>query len=259
MVPVRRAFSAAALVPAAVLFATLLIIAGPVRATFVQRLAVPAYFRPGPLWTQVNRAGSALQLAVLNPASGPGSAPDPQYLSAVRAAQASGITVVGYVYTDYGNRSLSAVESEIDAYHRWYGVDGIFFDQASTNCDNAPYYATLNAFVKARGGLARTILNPGTQTNECYVRDADILLTFEGSYTDYVNSYSAPAWVARYSPVHFWHVIYGASTVSAMTHAIQLSKRRGAGFVYVTPATLPNPYDDLPSGLYWTGELAATG
>jgi len=45
--------------------------------------------------------------------------------------------------------------------HSWYGVNGIFFDQASTNCAYSSYYATLNAFVKAKGGTARTILNPG--------------------------------------------------------------------------------------------------
>jgi hypothetical protein len=41
---------------------------------------------------------------------------------------------VGYVYTDWGARSLSAVEADVNAYYSWYGVNGIFFDQASTNC-----------------------------------------------------------------------------------------------------------------------------
>jgi len=224
-----------------------------------QGMAVPAYFYPGSYWTQMDQAGPALTLAVMNPNSGPGSAADPNYVSAVHAAQAAGITVVGYVYTDYGARSLSAVEADVNSYYSWYGVNGIFFDQASTNCSYSSYYATLNAFVKAKGGTARTILNPGTQTSQCYVSDADILLTFEGSDSQYVNSYSAPSWVASYSPSHFWHIIYGASTSSAMTQAVQLSKQRDAGFVYVTSGGLPNPYDLLPTGSYWTSELAAIG
>ena len=256
MVLARRFLLVAGAVSAAVLLAGLLTVAGPRRP---QSMAVPAYFDPGPFWAQMGRARPTLRLAVVNPASGPGSAPDPRWLSAIRAAQAAGITVVGYVATSYAARSLSAVKADVNAYYRWYGVNGIFFDEASTSCASASYYSTLNSFVKAEGGLARTILNPGTQTNECYVRDADILLTFEGSDTQYVDSYSAPAWVARYSPSHFWHVIYGTSNVSAMAHAVRLSKRRGAGFVYVTPATLPNPYDILPSGLYWTEELAEIG
>ncbi len=217
-------------------------------------MAVPAYFHPSK-WARLKRAGSPLGLAVMNPNNGPGAAVDPQYQSAVRSAQAAGITVVGYVYTSYAARGLSAVEADVNAYYRWYGVDGIFFDEASTNCADAAYYAKLNSFVKAKGGAARTILNPGTQTNECFVADADILLTFEGSDADYVSSYSAPRWVARYPPEHFWHIIYGASTPGAMTRAVHLSKRRGAGFVYVTPSTLPNPYDTLPSDPYWSEEL----
>jgi hypothetical protein len=61
------------------------------------------------------------------------------------------------------------------------------------------------------------------------VHAADVLLTFEGSDSEYLRSYSAPAWVAHYSPNHFWHVIYGAPTVAAMAHAIKLVQQRGAG------------------------------
>jgi Spherulation-specific family 4 len=67
-----------------------------------QSMAVPAYFYPGPFWSQLDRAGSGVDVAVMNPNSGPGTGPDPQYVRAVRSAKAAGITVVGYVYTSYG-------------------------------------------------------------------------------------------------------------------------------------------------------------
>lgn len=231
--------------------------AAPSAAT-AQSMAVPAYFYPGSAWTQMDKAYPRPQIAVMNPASGPGRASDSQYVSAVHAAQAAGIAVVGYVHTSYASRSLSVVESEIDAYYRWYGVNGIFVDEASTNCTSESYYAKLNSYVKGKGGTARTILNPGTQTNECYVPAADVLLTFEGPYSQYVRSYSAPAWVARYPSSHFWHVIYATPT-SGLAQAVSLSKTRGAGYVYVTPDTLPNPYDTLPTGSYWSGELTDIG
>ena len=224
-----------------------------------QGMAVPAFFPPGRLWSQVDSAAPTLRLVVMNPASGPGPAYDQSYGSVVRTAQKRGITVVGYVDTNYGARGLSAVEADVEKYFSWYHVNGIFFDRASTDCALAvaptSYYATLNAYVKARGGAARTILNPGKQTNECFLADADIVLTFEGSATQYLNSYSAPAWVAKYSPSHFWHVVYGASDAALMARAVQLSKERGAGYVYVTPDALPSPYDTLPTGRYWSTEL----
>ncbi|MDQ6778496.1 MAG: spherulation-specific family 4 protein [Actinomycetota bacterium] len=219
-------------------------------------MAVPAYFYPGSYWTQLDHAHPPLQLAVVNPGSGPERSRDPRYAGVVRAAQAAGITVVGYVNTNYARRSLSAVKADIDVYYRWYDVNGIFFDQASTACSHEPYYADLNRYAKAKRGVARTILNPGTQTNQCYVHAADILLTFEDSDSEYLHSYSAPPWVARYSPSHFWHVIYAALTVAAMAHAVKLGRQRQAGFVYVTQAGLPNPYSRLPTGAYWTNELA---
>ncbi|HYB30413.1 MAG TPA: spherulation-specific family 4 protein [Solirubrobacteraceae bacterium] len=249
----------AVLVRAALLAGVLLIVGVGARAAAAESVAVPAYFYPGgtpDYWTQLDQAGPGA-LAVVNPSSGPGSAPDVNYVGAVKSAEAAGIIVVGYVYTNYGSRSLRAVESDVDKYYNWYSVDGIFFDEASTSCANESYYAQLNNYVKAKGGPARTILNPGTQTNQCYASAADILLTFEGSDSDYVNSYSAPSWVSSYPASRFWHVIYGTSTTSAMATAVQLSQARNAGYVYVTPATLPNPYDLLPT--YWSSELSDIG
>jgi hypothetical protein len=220
-----------------------------------QSIAVPAYFSPGSEWTKIDHADPPVRLVVMNPDNGPGSSRNPGIARTVRAAQSVGITVVGYVFTRYAQRPLTAVEADVDAYYRWYHVNGIFFDQATTGCAEEPYYAALNQYVKGMGGVARTILNPGTQTNQCYVRAADILVTFEGSDGEYLRSYSAPAWVARYAPTHFWHVIYATPTDSALARVIQLSQRRRAGFVYVTRARLPNPYGRLPRAAYWTAEL----
>jgi hypothetical protein len=221
-----------------------------------QSIAVPAYFSPGSEWTKIDHADPPVRLAVMNPDNGPGSSRAAGFAHAVRGAQSAGITVVGYVSTDYAQRPLTAVEADVDAYYRWYGVNGIFFDQATTGCAEEPYYAALNRYVKGMGGAARTILNPGTQTSQCYVHAADILVTFEGSDSEYLRSYSGPAWVAHYSPRHFWHLIYSTPTVSALAQVIRLSRRRHAGFVYVTGAGLPNPYGGLPNDSYWAAELA---
>jgi len=234
---------------------------GPARGTVTagQAVAVPAYFDPGPGWARLDRADPTGGLVVMNPDNGPGAARQADYVAAVRAAEAAGITVVGYVYTSYGRRSPGAVEADVDAYYRWYGVDGIFFDEASTACADEPYYATLRGYVQAEGGTAMTILNPGTATSQCYMAAADVLLTFEGSYRQYVRSYSAPAWVAQYPPDRFWQIVYGAGSAVELARAVALSRERGAGYLYVTPERLPNPYRGLPRAGYWKDELVAVG
>src|SRR5262249_18553380 len=83
-------------------------------------IAVPAYFPPGGTWTQLSTCAPAVGVAVLNPASGPGGAPDPSYSAAVQQAQAAGIAVLGYVPTGYGSRSLNAVLDEVCSYVDWY-------------------------------------------------------------------------------------------------------------------------------------------
>ncbi len=220
-------------------------------------MAVPAYFSPGGYWSQLAAGGPTVRLAVMNPANGPGPSPDPEYVNAVSAAQAAGILVAGYVHTSYATRSPAAVRADVDAYYHWYHVDGVFFDEASTDSANESYYASLHAYVKQHRGPARTILNPGTATSECYVTAADILVTFEGSYSQYVTSYAAPTWLEHYPASRFWHVVYATPSESAMTEVIELSKARRAGYVYVTPETLPNPYEVLPGSAFWSAELGA--
>lgn len=221
-----------------------------------QSLAVPAYFAPGKYWKQMDAAHPPLQLTIINPNNGPGAARDSNYARAVHAAQSAGIRVLGYVYTDYAKRTISAVEADVNAYYSWYHVDGIFFDEASTSCSREPYYASLNQYVKGKGGVGKTILNPGTQTHECYVAAADVLLTFEGSDNTYLHSYSAARWVSEYPASRFWHVVYATPTPAALAHVIALSERRHAGYVYATQLKLPNPYDALPTGSYWSDELS---
>jgi hypothetical protein len=222
-----------------------------------QRIAVPSYFYPGSLWTQLNAASPTVGLAIINPNSGPGDAPNPDYVAQVIRAKAARITVIGYVHTSYGDRAASVVQAEIDKYYAWYGVDGIFLDEVSTDCARLSYYSAFHANIKARGGAARVVLNPGTQTSECYMSVADIVLTFENTYTVYTTRYSAPAWVQKYPAERFWHLVHDTATTTQMQRAVTLSKQRRVGWVYVTPDKLPNPWDTLPAKAYWNAELAA--
>ncbi|BBL79995.1 hypothetical protein RxyAA322_18490 [Rubrobacter xylanophilus] len=220
-----------------------------------QSIAVPSYFYPGSLWDRLGASFPEARLAVINPASGPGEAPNPDYAAQVRESRASGLTVLGYVHTSYAARSGERVREEIDRYYSWYGVDGIFLDEASTGCADQPYYAGLYDYIKARGGLV--VLNPGTQTSECYMSAADIVVNFEGSHATYTEEYSAPAWVSGYPPERFWHLVYAVPGEAEMLRDVYLSKRRNAGWIYVTPDDLPNPWDTLPGPDYWEAERRA--
>jgi hypothetical protein len=238
-------------VVASVLLASTVAMAAP------QSIAVPAYFYPSfpdPLWTQMEGAVPTVSFAVMNPANGAGAAPDSNYVSQVAATRAAGVKVLGYVYSSYAARDSALLRADIDNYYTWYGVDGIFIDEADNTCVNQSYYADLDAYVKTKGGLGLTVINPGTTTPECFATAADVILNFEGSYAQYL-AWTPAGWEANYDASRFWHLVY-ATSESEMPAAILASQSRGAGYVYVTPDTLANPWDSLPSGSYWTTELS---
>lgn len=221
--------------------------------TLPQSIAVPSYFYPGPLWSQMAEAGSAVGLTIINPSSGPGRSMDSNYLNEVRQMHASGIRVIGYVYSKWATRKTAQLKADIDKYFAWYEVDGIFIDEVNTSCLKQNYYAELNTYIKSKLSNAITAINPGTQIPECYASVSNIIVNFEGTYEEY-QDWSPLGWEARYAPSRFWHLIY-ATGQTDLQAAIQLSQQRGAGWVYVTPDKLPNPWDTLPIGNYWEEEL----
>ncbi len=218
-----------------------------------QRIAIPSYFEPGPLWDQLINAAPTVGLAIINPSDGPGSAREAAYLTTVQQAQAQDIIVLGYVATGYSRRSATIVKQEIQRYFAWYGVNGIFLDEASTSCLRQPYYLDLYRFIKKLRPGARVVINPGTNTAECYMKAADIIVNFEDDYSAY-ESWMPSTWVYKYPAVRFWHLVIGADQ-SQMVQAVQFSKARNAGWVYITLDNLPNPWDSLPGEPYWTEEI----
>lgn len=232
----------------------------PVPAT--QKIAIPSYFWPdcannsNCYWNQLNQAVPKVGLTVINPDSGVGRSADPAFVKAVQGQKAAGGTVIGYVYTSYGARSASAIKSEIDNYYNWYQVDGIFFDEGYANdCAKMTYYQGLSQYVKSKGGKGLTVVNYGGNTQECYVNSSDILLTFESDYQAYLN-WRPASWQANYPTNRFWHLVYGV-TQGNLLNTMNLTKKNRAGWVYVTPLGLPNPWGALPSSTYWSTELNA--
>ena len=221
-----------------------------------QKMAIPSYFGPGALWTKLGAAAPRVGIAIINPNSGPGTALRTDYVAQVKAAQARGVTVLGYIHTSYGKRPIAEIKSEIETYRRWYGINGIFLDEVTNDNSGLPYYIQCRSAVRGGHPNSVVIINPGTPVTEGYMAAANIVLTFESDYGAYLKRAADPAWVARYPAARFWHLVYAAPDVNAMQKAVLLGKRRHAGWMYVTPDNLPNPWDTLPDGAYWTGELA---
>lgn len=260
-----------------------------------QRLAVPAYWslasdggraqlgrlvRGGPAIVVVNGARSAPQVPY-----------DPAWAGAVRTLGGAGVLPLGYVDTgylgiDFGSGSAHTrtdgpgggrwavddwarqIKGDVDAWYALYaaaGLRGVFLDQTPAVCgpDNAyvDRYRQLVERVRHDHPGAYVVMNPGRSVEPCYRSVADTLVTFEGSYRDYLTR-PAAAWEATVPAGAFWHLVYGAPDEASMVHAVGLSKLRNAGYVYVTDTPLPSdghahPWDAIPPDGYWRVEQDA--
>jgi hypothetical protein len=220
-----------------------------------QNLVVPAYFYPGGGWTRAADSHPVPRIMILDVAgTGAGSAPERKYQTAVKQAQAAGVTVMGYSDTDYTLRPPADVEADVRNYKAWYGVTDIFLDQVSSGRGQLGYYRNLSRYIHGANPGSAVMLNPGTYPDQRYMSVGDILLVFENTYASYL-SLQVPSWVRRYPATRFAHVIY-ATSASQLPNAISLARQRHAGFVYVTNGTGLERYDSLPS--YWSREDAIT-
>src|SRR5689334_13395637 len=94
---------------------------------------VPAYFPPATgYWNDLAQAARRVPLvAIANVFNGPGSDSQPRadYLQAIRSVRDAGGQVLGYVYTQYGERATEVVRSDILKWRQLYPVDGFFIDE----------------------------------------------------------------------------------------------------------------------------------
>ena len=153
-------------------------------STLSTGIIIPLYSDPRTTWDQVVQAKlahpSVPVIAVINPSSGPGTSKDTNFVNGTQKLQSAGIIVLGYVPTSYGSRSASLVEADINSYKNWYNVNGIKFDEMSTNATYVIYYSNLSAYAKSLG-MTMTVGNPGTDTIPDYIGTVDTLSIYEGS------------------------------------------------------------------------------
>lgn len=221
---------------------------GPVAGSGV---IVPLYVDPPHnTWTALAQAKLAHPtvevVAVANVETGPGKRSHDYYHTGIAALTQAGVVVIGYVWTEYGSRSQSAVKQEIDSWSAWYapsGLKGIFFDGQATAAGLEPYYQSLSAYAKAKG-LSFTVGDPGVDPPPSYVGTVDTLVIYQN------------AGLPEPASLGGWHTAHDKKNFAILAYEVpQLDKsfvaaaKQYVGYIYVTDDTLPDPWNTLPSYL----------
>jgi hypothetical protein len=227
--------------------------AGAVRPGTV-RMVVPAYWEPDAQWDKIIADAPTVGMIIFNPQSGPGTATDPAYTTALAKAQAAGIIVLGYVSTQYGARAQADIEADVNGYYSLYTPSGIYFAEGptETGCDSLQAeYSQLTALARSHDSKAYVAI--GTRFCPTYITFSDLIVEFAETWSSY-QSFVTPSWMPGNSASRFIHFVSEVPPDQA-SHALSMAIGFGAGWVFATDGTLPNPWGALPS--YYDQELAA--
>ncbi|MFE1313961.1 spherulation-specific family 4 protein [Streptomyces sp. NPDC058755] len=192
-------------------------------------LLIPLYVHPAEdpgAWRRLITPAARTHAVVLNPANGPGAAPDPAFTAAARALRAAGAPLLGYVDTDYGLRDRAEVVEDVRRHQKWYAVEGCFLDRVTATAEGLPACRRLVRELR-RLGAGTVVLTPGVHPASGCIRLADLTVTFEGPWPTYVSAFTRPVWTARHPPERFCHLVHGVPE-ALVPLAVRTAHERGA-------------------------------
>ena len=219
----------------------------------ITALLAPLYEYPSPAtdWNTLSALAPPVGYVIANPSSGPGTTADANWTAAIKKARANGITVLGYVDTNYGAVASSTVTANIAAWKSLYGVTSIFFDRADSTGNYLSYYQGLANVIHATPG-AVLVLNHGVIPPSGYAAIGDILVVFENQYSAW-SGFTPASWMFSYPPAKFCVLVWNV-TAANMPTVMGQAQAFGIGNVFLTDEADDN-WTALPS--YLAGEAGA--
>jgi len=229
----------------------------PAYATSSTGIMIPLYTYPTDgTWTTVinvkNEHPSVPFVVIADiSSSGAGTSIDQNFVTGINNMKAAGITVLGYVDTAYGSRSMSQVQTEINNWSNWYHVNGIFFDEMNNAAGGETYYSTASSYAKSLG-MTMTVGNPGTSTLSTYVGTVDNIVIYESTELPSLSTLLSYTFNSIYPKSDFSFIAYSVSSLPISSYLASASN--DVAYLYITNAGGSNPYDVLPS--YFSTEVA---
>ncbi len=197
--------------------------------------------------------------------SGPGTAYDANMVTQIVKIQGGGGSAIGYIYTDYGGRSLTDVENDVHNWFLWYGpyLKGIFIDEFANaaNSTTELYYQQLYSYIYGQAAIYDSAVslvvvgNMGatSSTSSAYFspRTADVFCIYEGVGIPSASTIQTSlANLGTSDPQDAAILCYGVSTLPSnfTTQVANLAPYCGYMFVNDGPSPPSNTWGDTTSG-----------
>jgi hypothetical protein len=214
-------------------------------------ILIPLFIYPNPInqkwWTQIGMAANKVPItAIINPGDGPVDAKHPHYAEYIQTIPTlkPGVTIIGYVCTYDGDKKYETkIKDNVKLYYEDtnYHIDGIFYDEVSTDPVDVDYYRSLYEHVKNTSNNCNNphnlvVLNPGTKIPEDYIKPpspaGDVVVICE-DYADLWDHYKIDEYVHSYSREQFAVIIQG-DRVYTMNEHIDKAIADNIGYIYIT-------------------------
>ncbi|MDF1610640.1 spherulation-specific family 4 protein [Stygiobacter electus] len=217
------------------------------------KVLVPAYFGLyDDYWARLIAQSSKMpgQLyAIANISNGPGNLIENRFLTILNNMHSNQGKIIGYVYTQYGNRAIAQVKNDIDKWYQFYSsIDGIFLDEQPITSGKESYYMEIYNYIKQKNPKSLVVTNPGQNTIESYLfyngqRIADVICVFEGNSG--FDNWLPASWQKKYSKDNFYVLPFN-TLENQYASRIDKAKNLNIGWIYCTDDTGDNPWDTLP-------------
>lgn len=237
----------------------------------------PTYIYPtagGAPWRSINNTkGNYTQVPVFivaNPASGPGTTQDSNYLNAINGQTKSGVVVLGYVWSNPGPngfdpQTIQQVRNNIDTWVNLYPkIQGIFLDGMPNGVSgNEMYYQNITKYIHVNKTLSFSFANPGADQLESYNGTVDNLNIYENvgmpnqgnlagtAYDPPLGSNHNKSWHEYYQKNKFSFITWNQTTTNGglPSNATLGNDSSYVGFMYITdnPGCAPTVHPCNPN------------
>ena len=186
--------------------------------------------------------------AIINPSNGHFRKGNSDFEHGIKDLYNADIKMVGYVFTSYASRPLEEVKSDIEAWRKYYqdlGIEGIFFDEVSTDKDKLQHYAQL-CNIAGSNGFDNIILNPGITTDQHYIDSgmATAVVTYENIHDSLLNN--PPSHYNKPSDNTALSLLVYEMKNGAVSDLIKFAKKHHFDCIYFTEDGADgNPWDTI--------------
>lgn len=186
-------------------------------------------------------AQNRLPVAIINPASGPGTVTDPGVEAIVQRLDKSNVRVVGYCDTNYGHRETEPTLADARMYRDLYYpyVKGLFFDQTMLRDSLANVMHTDALMDLVRPYHGTSVFNPGVEmVRPERMKEGSLWMTRETDAVTYLNETTRVS-----NPSREWHCIHTCPSLDAAREVADKMSRLGIRIGTITRDGGENPYD----------------